>query len=78
MKRFWFAASVALLSAAVALSWRGMPLSAQAPAAAAPGVVTVPEIPFDSATDFLKYSSDMNLGEVLGVAVNSKGAHRRC
>ena len=33
----------------------------------------VPTIPFDSSTDFLKYSSDMNLGEVLGVAVNSKG-----
>src|SRR5262249_36210785 len=34
---------------------------------------SVPTIPFDSATDFLKYSPDMNLGEVLGVAVNSKG-----
>jgi 6-bladed beta-propeller protein len=33
----------------------------------------VPTIPFDSSTDFLKYSPDMNLGEVLGVAVNSKG-----
>jgi sugar lactone lactonase YvrE len=33
----------------------------------------VPKIPFDSVPDFLKYSSDMNLGEVLGVAVNSKG-----
>jgi sugar lactone lactonase YvrE len=33
----------------------------------------VPKIPFDTATDFLKYSPDMNLGEVLGVAVNSKG-----
>jgi len=32
-----------------------------------------PTIPFDAATDFLKYSPDMNLGEVLGVAVNSKG-----
>src|SRR5712692_3992427 len=35
--------------------------------------VTAPTIPFDSSTDFLKYSPDMNLGEVLGVAVNSKG-----
>src|SRR5919197_1408561 len=34
---------------------------------------TMPTIPFDSAIDFLKYSPDMNLGEVLGVAVNSKG-----
>ena len=34
---------------------------------------TPPTIPFDSSTDFLRYSPDMNLGEVLGVAVNSKG-----
>lgn len=38
----------------------------------APPPVTVPEIPFDSSTDFLKYSPDMNFGEVLGVAINSK------
>jgi len=38
----------------------------------APAPVTVPQIPFDAATDFLKYSPDMNLGEVLGVAINSK------
>lgn len=43
-------------------------LSAQAPPRAA-----VPVIPFDSATDFLKYSPDMNLGEVLGIAVSAKG-----
>ena len=45
-------------------------------AAAAATVVAQPmplTIPFDSSTDFLKYSPDMNLGEVLGVAVNSKG-----
>jgi hypothetical protein len=35
--------------------------------------LSVPRIPFDSVVDFLKYSPDMNLGEVLGVAVNSKG-----
>ena len=34
---------------------------------------TVPKIPFDSLTNYLKYSADMNLGEVLSVAVNSKG-----
>ena len=34
---------------------------------------SVPTIPFDSSTDFLKLSADMNLGEVLGIAVNSKG-----
>ena len=34
---------------------------------------SVPAIPFDSMPNPLKYSADMNLGEVLGVAVNSKG-----
>ena len=33
----------------------------------------VPKIRFESVPDFLKYSPDMNLGEVLGVAINSKG-----
>src|SRR5215467_4142272 len=33
----------------------------------------VPKIPFESVPNYLKYSPDMNLGEVLGVAVNSKG-----
>lgn len=32
-----------------------------------------PEIAFETVPNFLKYSPDMNLGEVLGVAVNSKG-----
>jgi sugar lactone lactonase YvrE len=32
-----------------------------------------PKIPFDSTIDFLKYSPEMNFGEVLGLAVNSKG-----
>src|SRR6202163_212586 len=32
-----------------------------------------PKIPFESVPDPLKYSADMNLGEVLSVAVNSKG-----
>ena len=34
---------------------------------------SVPEIPFETVPNFLKYSPDMNLGEVLGVAVNSMG-----
>jgi len=34
---------------------------------------TVPEIPFDSVPNFLKLPADMNLGEVSGIAVNSKG-----
>lgn len=33
----------------------------------------VPEIPFDSVANFLKLPADMYLGEVSGVAVNSKG-----
>ena len=38
-----------------------------------PQSTSPPAIPFDSSIDFLKYSPDMNLGEVLAVAVNSKG-----
>jgi streptogramin lyase len=34
---------------------------------------TAPEIPFDSVPDFLKLPKDLYLGEVAGVAVNSKG-----
>ncbi|HKB11646.1 MAG TPA: hypothetical protein VKD69_13375, partial [Vicinamibacterales bacterium] len=41
--------------------------------AQAPPRASVPIIPFEASTDFLKYSPDMNLGEVLGIAVNSKG-----
>src|SRR3977135_1841239 len=33
----------------------------------------VPEIPFEANINFLKLPADMNLGEVSGVAVNSKG-----
>jgi sugar lactone lactonase YvrE len=70
----WIVLCAALTAAIGTAGLRPVGASAelQAPAAA-PAVVTVPEIPFDSATDFLKYSPDMNLGEVLGVAVNSKG-----
>ena len=75
MKRSWLFLSMLVVAiAGITLAIRGVPLSAepeQAPAAAA--TVTVPEIPFDSDTRFLKYSPDMNLGEVLGIAVSSKG-----
>ena len=33
----------------------------------------VPRIPFESVPDYFKYSAQMNLGEVLAIAVNSKG-----
>ena len=37
------------------------------------GQTSVPEIPFDSAADVLKPPADIHLGEVAGVATNSKG-----
>ena len=75
MKRLWMVAIPSML-VGVFLTTRGAGVIAQQPAAPppqpAPAPVTVPEIAFDSSTDFLKYSADMNFGEVLGVAVNSK------
>ena len=62
--------ALTLTFAAIAVAPAGPAVSVQAQS----GLNTsVPKIPFDSVTDFLKYSPDMNLGEVLGVAVNSKG-----
>ncbi len=46
------------------------PAFAQQPAT--PGLQSAPEIPFES-VPFLKLTPDRNLGEVLSVAVNSKG-----
>jgi hypothetical protein len=40
---------------------------------AQPDNSNVPLIPYQSVPNFLKYSPEMNLGEALGVAVNSKG-----
>jgi sugar lactone lactonase YvrE len=62
------AAAAALAAIYVARLQPVVRLDAQAPQNA-----VVPKIPFDTSADFLKYSPDMNLGEVLGVAVNSKG-----
>jgi streptogramin lyase len=45
-------------------------VSAQAPQAPA---ARGPEIPFESVMDVLKLPPDMNLGEVAGIALNSKG-----
>ena len=44
--------------------WAGIP---------AAGQFAVPEIAFDSAADFLKLPDNIHLGEVAGVATNSKG-----
>src|SRR5678815_5639453 len=74
MKRFLFVGVVFTIAAAGVGEWRQAGVIAQqAPAERAATVVNAPEIPWDSNTQFLKYSPDMNLGEVLGVAVNSKG-----
>ena len=76
MKRLSYFAVAAVVTAALLAYPSGRhQLAAQQPAAAppAPGTVTVPEIPFDSNPNFLKYSADMNLGEVLGITINSKG-----
>ena len=74
MKRFLIAGGALALACAGLAEWRQPEVIAQqAPAERAATVVNAPEIPWDSNTQFLKYSPDMNLGEVLGVAVNSKG-----
>ena len=39
-----------------------------------PVINDVPQIPFESNANFFKITPDMNFGEVLGVAVNSKGS----
>jgi len=54
---------VIALVALAGVAWGVGPAYAQA----------VPEIPFDGNVNFLKLPADMNVGEVSGVAVNSKG-----
>jgi NHL repeat len=63
-------ASTVICTLAAAIS-----LSGQQPPPARPTLQNgdVPKIPFESVPDYLKYSPQMNLGEVLAVAVNSKG-----
>jgi hypothetical protein len=74
VKRFFLGLSVLALTVTLAGVTRG-PVSAilQAQSQSQQQNNTVPLIPFESSVDFLKYSPDMNLGEVLAVAVNSKG-----
>ena len=75
MRRYsLFGLSIVVVAAGIAFRLGGMAVEAE-PAAAqtAATTVTVAEIAFDADTKFLKYSADMNLGEVLGIAVNSKG-----
>ena len=69
MTRSWPVGIAALIPFALV----GLSCPSGASAQGSATVVNVPVIPFDSDTHFLKYSADMNLGEVLGVAINSKG-----
>jgi len=62
----------AIAAAVAAIQLTGMRPVARV-TAQAPQIANATKIPFDTSADFLKYSPDMNLGEVLGVAVNSKG-----
>jgi DNA-binding beta-propeller fold protein YncE len=68
VKRFCLAFLVVVGGFAAASAWLPATVSAQQAQANA-----VPQIPFTVVPNFLKYSPDMNLGEVLGVALNSKG-----
>ncbi|MDR3721825.1 MAG: peptidyl-alpha-hydroxyglycine alpha-amidating lyase family protein [Candidatus Acidoferrales bacterium] len=54
------------------LALTGSAIAQQAPTPT-PATATVPEIPYRSVADFLKLPPDLYLGEVAGVAVNSKG-----
>jgi len=54
------------------MGWATQPPAATPPGPPAPQT-NVPVLAFDAQTDFLKISPDQNFGEVLGIAVNSKG-----
>lgn len=88
MKKAFILGIAMTASFGVLLNRAEAPLTAQQPAAPAGGpqrgavppvarpavpLQNAPTIPYKVQTDYLKYSSDMNLGETLGVAVNSKG-----
>lgn len=83
MKRLMTAAAAALVVAVAVLEVGRHPVEAQRggpqgaptppPNQNVPIVDNVPEIPFDVVPNFFKITPDMNFGEVLAVAVNSKG-----
>src|ERR1700739_2174474 len=62
----WLGGSMKPLSMIALLALLAAPLFAQEG-------TSVPALPFESVPSPLKYSPDQNLGEVLSVAVNSKG-----
>src|SRR6516165_3786167 len=86
MKRWLYGSeilfTVAILASAIPIfSQRGQRENVPpAPAAGQPGpnqdvpiINDVPLIPFESVPNFFKINADMNFGETLAVAVNSKG-----
>ena len=79
MTGFAFGVLVAILgmTSVTVFSQRENPAPAppplQAPNQDVPILDNVPTIPFESNTNFFKISSDQNFGEVLSIAVNSKG-----
>jgi hypothetical protein len=71
VKRLFIALPAIVLAVAASASFSAL---SGAPVAAQQGQnANAPKIPFESVPNYLKYSADMNLGEILGVAVNSKG-----
>ena len=73
MKRILIAGGVFAIVVTGVVEWRQSDVGAQQALQQVATVVAAPEIPWDTSTEFLKYSPEMNLGEVLGVAVNSRG-----
>jgi NHL repeat len=79
MMGFGFGVLVAILgmTSVTVFSQREAPAPAppplQAPNQDVPILDNVPTIPFESNTNFFKISPDQNFGEVLSIAVNSKG-----
>ena len=64
MKKLLLALAIVALTASLA----SLRIDAQPPPPQ-----NVPKLPYTAILDFFKYSPDMNFGEVLGVAANSKG-----
>ena len=73
VKKFSIVCLASLAAAALAWATLDVPATAQQPPAPPVPPQQAPQLPHKADANFLKYSADMNLGEVLGVAVNSKG-----
>jgi hypothetical protein len=71
VKRYSLILLVLLALVAAGTAWR--PLVGTSVSAQQIQNLDVPKIAFESVPDYFKYPATMNLGEILGVAVNSKG-----